>query len=105
MDGFPSASARACQNNFLRGLKASPQDVPSFCVGRLGLKKPDVCRLTESGATPPASVALLLLLAFPLLLQLHQLEVTGNTLVLLYIINRAFLQTVQKFYCPISASL
>jgi hypothetical protein len=48
------------------------KDAFSFCVGRIGSKNLHIVRLTESGATPPAELALLLL-ALPLLLLLQKL--------------------------------
>jgi hypothetical protein len=47
------------------------QDIFSFCGGRIGLKNLHVVRRTESGATPPTLLAVLLLI-LPLVLPLQK---------------------------------
>jgi hypothetical protein len=64
------ASARTYQGEYSRG--QAPLGIFSFCVGRLGRERPTVWRLTESGAQPPTLLAVLLLLALPLLLALQK---------------------------------
>jgi hypothetical protein len=49
------------------------QDIFSFCGGRIGAERLHLVRRTESGATPPKLLPVLLLV-LPLLLQLQKEE-------------------------------
>lgn len=79
------------------------QDVFSFCVDHVGSKNLHIAWLTESGATPPAALALLLLLALPLLLELQK-AVTENALIKL-VFSPPYSLFRQAIYCLLFSSL
>ena len=104
----PPGRVRTRLYDFRGGHKASPQGVSSFCVGWLGSRSLTVRHLTESGATPPSALALLLLLAFPLLLTLQN-ETANREHPLLYCFNSypplRLRTSVWIAYCQIFSNL